>query len=363
MQPFAINGTRLTLIATILIGALTTPFSLIFSSHESPLPYQTHHFISFIVPVYNRAQLVTKALDSIYNQGLDPDTFEIICIDDGSADNTYYTLLKYQQTKKNMIVLRHENNRGAAVARNTGIAIAKGDLIFPLDSDNALVPNSILLLINLLDSSGSDAAAFEEIRYVYPDNSSTRSHFSSPPGGILNIHTIFSPHHLALGSGNYLYTRDSYNRAGGYQSYAIETLSFGIMQIATGSTIAVLPSSYYLHGLSSDSKWITDQEKGLNTRTLICLLAQLDEIFTTQTIQFIARLPLDYQDIYTDFSLFELRPQQALKFLFAAYRLDHAHNLTAARDAYQKAILLGCNHQKTIARLERINHIIAHSEQ
>jgi glycosyltransferase involved in cell wall biosynthesis len=91
-------------------------------------------FFSTIIPVYNRAELIRRTLDSVLAQDL-PDQ-EVIVVDDGSADDTLKTLASYGDRIR---VLRQKNS-GPAVARNLGIQNAAGEYAAILDSDDLWFP-------------------------------------------------------------------------------------------------------------------------------------------------------------------------------------------------------------------------------
>lgn len=89
--------------------------------------------ISVIIPVYNVEQYLCQCLDSVINQTLQD--IEIICVDDSSTDNSYRILQEYAQKDKRMMVLQQEN-AGAGIARNKGLAVATGEYIHFLDADD-----------------------------------------------------------------------------------------------------------------------------------------------------------------------------------------------------------------------------------
>jgi len=90
--------------------------------------------VSVIIPTYNRANFVTKAIDSVLAQAFND--YEIIVIDDGSTDNTREVLKPY----RDKIQYIHQKNSGVSAARNAGIKIAKGEWIAFLDSDDEWMP-------------------------------------------------------------------------------------------------------------------------------------------------------------------------------------------------------------------------------
>lgn len=99
--------------------------------------------ISIIIPVYNAEKYLYDCLDSLINQTLK--NTEIICIDDGSTDNSYEILCEYAAKDNRFIILQQEN-KGAGAARNKGMEIAKGEFLAFLDADDFL--NTICLRLH-----------------------------------------------------------------------------------------------------------------------------------------------------------------------------------------------------------------------
>lgn len=89
--------------------------------------------VSVIIPVYNVEKYIKECLNSIVNQTFKD--IEIICVDDGSTDDSLSILNEYAKKDSRITVLT-QKNQGAAVARNRGIEIAKGEYLSILDSDD-----------------------------------------------------------------------------------------------------------------------------------------------------------------------------------------------------------------------------------
>ncbi len=109
--------------------------------NESSLP-----LVSAIIPVFNRAWSLKRALDSVLAQ--EDANLETIVVDDGSTDETPTLLSAYEDRIR---VIRQEN-QGVSAARNTGIRAARGELITLLDSDDAWLPGKIKAQVAFFDT-------------------------------------------------------------------------------------------------------------------------------------------------------------------------------------------------------------------
>ena len=90
--------------------------------------------VSIIVPIYNTAHHLQKCLNSLCSQSLKD--IEIICVDDCSTDNSLSIVRDYAVLDARIQILKFKNNKGAAAARNAGLAIARGEFVGFMDSDD-----------------------------------------------------------------------------------------------------------------------------------------------------------------------------------------------------------------------------------
>lgn len=97
--------------------------------------------LSIIIPVFNMEKYLSECLDSVFEQTMNE--IEVICIDDGSTDNTSTILENYQKMHTNMLVL-YQNRQGAGSARNRGIEVANGEFVAFLDSDDYYPASDVL---------------------------------------------------------------------------------------------------------------------------------------------------------------------------------------------------------------------------
>jgi glycosyltransferase involved in cell wall biosynthesis len=98
--------------------------------------------LSIIIPIYNVELYIAKCLDSVLRQDIDSDEYEIICINDGSPDNSKDVAMRFAAKYSNIIFIDQEN-QGVSVARNRGLEIAKGDYIAFVDPDDMIYENSL----------------------------------------------------------------------------------------------------------------------------------------------------------------------------------------------------------------------------
>lgn len=93
--------------------------------------------ISVIIPVYNSARWLPRCLDSVCGQTLE--NIEIICVDDGSSDDSPAILEAYARRDPRIRLHRLGTNRGVSTARNTGMAAARGEWLSFVDSDDFML--------------------------------------------------------------------------------------------------------------------------------------------------------------------------------------------------------------------------------
>lgn len=101
--------------------------------------------LSVVIPAYNRAHLLPRALLSVFSQNMPAS--EVIVVDDGSEDSTAALLKEIRARAPVPLHVIHQKNRGAAAARNTGLQLARGDLIAFLDADDWWLPNKLTLQV------------------------------------------------------------------------------------------------------------------------------------------------------------------------------------------------------------------------
>jgi glycosyltransferase involved in cell wall biosynthesis len=130
-------------------------------------------FFSIILPTYNRANFISKAIDSVLNQTLQD--FELIIIDDGSTDDTHTTVSSYLTDDR--IKYIYQKNQERSVARNNGINHSKGQYICFLDSDDYYLPNHLSVLYNCIEKNNYAVALFHTYQTYIKDGVEQKNSF------------------------------------------------------------------------------------------------------------------------------------------------------------------------------------------
>lgn len=114
--------------------------------------------VSIIMPVYNSEKYLRNTLNSIVNQSLND--FELICIDDGSSDDSLNILNDYSERDSRIRIITQKNS-GSGAARNRGLEVSRGDYVCFIDSDDEISPDLLDLTYKNAVSNDSDLVLFK----------------------------------------------------------------------------------------------------------------------------------------------------------------------------------------------------------
>lgn len=149
--------------------------------------------ICVIIPVYNAASFVTQAVESAVSQ---PETAEVILIEDGSSDDSLAVCQKLAKTYNNVRLLRHPGgkNKGAGASRNLGMKHTKYDYIAFLDADDYFLPGRFKVAKEIFSTDQTCEGVYENFRAVFEDNSSYKRWCSlRKPGERTNTNFVNVP--------------------------------------------------------------------------------------------------------------------------------------------------------------------------
>ena len=123
--------------------------------------------VSIILPVYNVEKYLEKSIGCLINQTLKD--IEIICVDDGSKDNSLNILRNFEKIDNRIKIIVQPQNLGQGIARNKAIDIATGDYIMFLDSDDWLKIDACETAYNQILRNKNDFVAFNYNKYFEED--------------------------------------------------------------------------------------------------------------------------------------------------------------------------------------------------
>lgn len=246
-----------------------------------------HRHISFIMPAYNCAWSIEESVKSIMD-GNFQDGDELVITDDGSTDSTSVILASLKSRYASVKVLTHKENLGPSAARNTAIVAAKNSLLFNLDSDDILVQGSIPKLKAYLISTDADVAVFEESRF-FRNGTGKVTHsrmFRLVP---VTLADCMAGPITPAGSGNCMFTKESWVKAGGYPEFArtYEAWGFGFRQLATGAKMVVMPNSFYLHRYGHASNWNRERRRGNTSLKVLRIIEPFLRLFHEEDVAYI----------------------------------------------------------------------------
>lgn len=118
--------------------------------------------ISVIIPVYNIQQHLRECLDSVLGQSYPH--LQVICVDDGSTDESPAILAQYAQ-KDNRVQVIRQQNAGPGAARNTGLEAATGEYVIFLDSDDWFEPDFLEKMVDTAQREGADVAICRAVEF------------------------------------------------------------------------------------------------------------------------------------------------------------------------------------------------------
>lgn len=177
----------------------------------------TKPLISVIIPVYKVEKYLDKCIESVVNQIYK--NLEIILVDDGSPDNCP-TICDEWAKKDSRIVVIHKENGGLSSARNAGVAIAKGEWVGFVDSDDYIAPNMYEKMLFAAQKSGAELCVCG-MKWINEDGSEYKDVMQSP---IINEVLIKEQVFLKFCRDDYFYYVTSVNKL--YKRELFERVTF-----------------------------------------------------------------------------------------------------------------------------------------
>lgn len=261
---------------------------------------------SIIVPVYNVELFLRNCIKSILMQNYDD--FEVILVDDGSTDTSYQICQEYAATDSRIILI-HKENGGLSSARNAGLEVAKGELIYFLDSDDmicgdllkytaSIMTNNIDMLvfgyqkIDEEDRPIGTGMQFAGKKIILNSNSKKIDFFAN---------TFFN-YRIGWEAWNRVYQGDIIRKyrirfADNNKIFA-EDIYFNLCYLSVSREINVVEKTFYLYRTRKNS--IMSQQRGRDNTKRFFMLAQEVFLFYQKYVPDLVRyFPIIFYKIYS----------------------------------------------------------------
>jgi len=206
--------------------------------------------LTIIIPCYNCEETLAEAVNSLYEQNIDS-PFEVIMVDDSSNDMTKEVMQKLSEKYSEIKLFYHKENKGGGATRNTAVENSTGDIIFCLDSDDLLPPNTLPKMYKYLLEKNCDGVTFHKSIKFNGTNKNDINHIDVstyvdkkiPLNALLSKKIKFQPLDV-----NFMYTRNAFNRIKGYPTvHGFDTQGFCWRFLCSGLNAYTCPDTAYLH--------------------------------------------------------------------------------------------------------------------
>ncbi len=245
--------------------------------------------ISVIVPVYNNEKYLPKCLESILCQTYE--NIEVICINDGSVDNSLQILKNYA-AKDSRIRIFNQENRGQSAARNRGINVARGKYITFVDSDDWLLLTLYQDFVDITRGINPDIFCFNGEYYSeipditmikkFYDINVWKNHITDRT--IHNFHDCMKPFTGNMSICNKIYRKQFIlsNSISFIENKTFEDTLFQVQTFFTAKSIIVVPDVYYKYRDSNTSSIM--HTLGNNAYDIFYILEKISEIITRKEL-------------------------------------------------------------------------------
>ncbi|ADJ27854.1 glycosyltransferase [Nitrosococcus watsonii] len=245
--------------------------------------------VSVLMPAYNHEEYVSSAVESVLGQT--HKNLELIVIDDASSDGTWAVLQSFQDHRLRRY--RHDRNQGAHATLNEAMALAQGEYIAILDSDDRYDPRRLERLLSEVGrASGNDVFIFSDVDFIGPTGGGIADHpraqgykTQRKRWETLSPASWFFASNLAMTTSNFFFSRSLANRVGDFSplrythdwDWALRATLQGTIPLWVREDLL----AYRVHGantLSEGDLWRHIHENSyVQARALLSLGKQLGE--------------------------------------------------------------------------------------
>lgn len=259
--------------------------------------------VSIIVPVYNKEKYLEECLDSLINQTLND--IEILCIDDGSTDNSLNILNDYSKNDSRIRIFV-QNNHGPGHARNKGLDNARGEYVAFIDADDWIEYDSLEQLYDNAKRNSSDLVLFNAIEHLPDKKYRKRTYYSD------DIEKAFNYHNRKdLVMNNFLIVCTKLHRLGFLDENNIrfaetglfEDVFFHIKSVILSENISYINKIFYNYRRTESNSRQTESIKSEDSLIFLDILDDIQNFLLKEEV---------YDDLEINFLLFKLNETQNL---------------------------------------------------
>lgn len=238
--------------------------------------------VSVIIPTYNSASIISKAIDSALQQ--DYTNYEIIIVDDCSTDNTKQVVDCYCTKESKIVYFRLEQNLGPAAARNKGLENARGELIAFLDADDEWIPEKLSMQVELFARHPEMDLLFTEVEIMDLITGKTRLYSTInkifqrqlsliPDSKNPDLYKLEGSIKRELYLGNFICISSVLVRNKNLEIIkGFDNNRFGTEDLDIWVRLADLTQFYYWHKITAKYNWMSNSISRINDRRLEELL-------------------------------------------------------------------------------------------
>ena len=228
---------------------------------------ETAPLVSVVMPVYNGERYLSEAIESILTQTLSD--LELIVVDDCSADGSAAIARDYVSRDERVRLLQHERNQGSASARNSGIAVSRGEFIAAMDSDDISLPQRLEKQAAFLQAHPHIGVVGSNLQIVSAELSEGISHSYPQEHTFIVMEWILGGRTTMPGA-VFMARRDVLLSVGGYEDSRIVTDDKELFsRLFEKTNFANLPDELYLYRRHVGQKTETMQEEQLSQAVTI----------------------------------------------------------------------------------------------
>lgn len=236
--------------------------------------------LSIIIPIYNAEAYIARCLDSVYNQGVAEEGFEVLAINDGTPDGSMEIVGSYAAQHANLTIINKVNG-GVSSARNKGIESAQGEFVLFLDADDELIEGSLQkLYLYLCQHHTMDMLVTRQMR-----SNNGREHLVAAPS--LVEHRSYSgieayrSRYVRIDAGGGVCRTDFLRRYHLYFSEGVrnaeDTIFFGLFQVYAESIVYYDLPLYRIYELDGSASRCSSERLGRSLIVTMRAVAKIKE--------------------------------------------------------------------------------------